>query len=108
MIDQKDYEIAEKLINRLSKIVQLVDFRVFGSRARGEGDEYSDLDIFIEVETLNEELEEKIRDIIWEVSLENCIMISPLIFTREEVEDSPLRASPLVRNIIEEGIKIGR
>jgi len=37
MIDQRDYEIAEKLINRLSEIVQLVDFRVFGSRARGGG-----------------------------------------------------------------------
>jgi len=108
MIDQRDYEIAEKLINRLSEIVQLVDFRVFGSRARGEGDEYSDIDIFIEVETLNDELKEKIRDIIWEVSFENCIMISSLIFTREEIENSPLKASPLVRNIMEEGIEIAR
>jgi len=34
---QDDYEIAEKLRVKLSKVVSLVDFRVFGSRARGEG-----------------------------------------------------------------------
>jgi len=45
---QDDYEIAEKLRVKLSKVVSLVDFRVFGSRARGEGDEYSDMDIFLE------------------------------------------------------------
>lgn len=31
---QDDYEIAEKLRVKLSKVVSLVDFRVFGSRAR--------------------------------------------------------------------------
>lgn len=30
----------------------------------------------------------------------------PLIFTRHEIEDSPLRVSPIVRNICEEGIKV--
>ncbi|HOL55320.1 MAG TPA: nucleotidyltransferase domain-containing protein [bacterium] len=103
---QDDYEIAEKLRVKLSKVVSLVDFRVFGSRARGEGDEYSDMDIFLEVEALNEGLKERILDIIWEVSFETCIVISPLIFTKEEIENSPLKVSPLVKNIMEEGIKI--
>lgn len=31
----KDYEIAKELKEKLSKVVRLVDFRVFGSRARG-------------------------------------------------------------------------
>ncbi len=100
----KDYEIAKKLKERLSEVVQLIDFRVFGSRARGDEDEYSDMDIFLEVESLNKELEEKISDIAWEVGFENFIFISPLIFTKDEIENSPLRSSPIVRNIKEEGV----
>lgn len=64
------------------------------------------MDIFLEVEALNEGLKERILDIIWEVSFETCIVISPLIFTKEEIENSPLKVSPLVKNIMEEGIKI--
>lgn len=102
----KDYEIARQLKERLSKVVQLIDFRVFGSRARGDEDEYSDMDVFIEVETLDKPLKEKIRDIIWEVGFENSVYISPLIFTRYEIEESPLRASPIVKNVTEEGVKV--
>jgi len=85
----KDYEITEKLKKRLSETTPLIDFRVFGSYARDEEEEYSDIDIFIEVETLNKDLKEKILDIIWEINLEAGIVISPLIFTREEVNNSP-------------------
>ncbi|MDI6801083.1 MAG: nucleotidyltransferase domain-containing protein [Thermodesulfovibrionales bacterium] len=103
---QRDYEIAKQLKERLSGIVQMIDFRVFGSRARGDEDEYSDMDVFIEVESLDRELKKKIRDIIWEVGFDNSIYISPLIFTRYELEDSPLRSSPIVQNITEDGVKV--
>ena len=102
----RDREIARDLKKRLSVVVPLVDFRVFGSRAREDADPYSDLDVFIEVENLDRQLRNEIRNIVWEVGFENSIYISPLIFTRHEIEDSPLRASPIVRNICEEGIKV--
>lgn len=105
-MNPKDYEIAKDLKKRLSEVVNLIDFKVFGSRARGEADEYSDMDVFIEVEYLDKQLKEKIRNITWEVGFENSIYISPLIFTRYEIEDSPLRASPIVKNISEEGVKV--
>lgn len=103
---QKDYEIAKDLKKRLSEVVNLIDFKVFGSRARGEADEYSDMDVFIEVESLDKKIKEKISDITWEIGFENLIVISPLIFTRDEIENSPLRASPIVKNIAEEGVAV--
>ncbi|MBA4422616.1 MAG: nucleotidyltransferase domain-containing protein [Syntrophus sp. (in: bacteria)] len=102
----KDKQIAEELKRRLSPIVKLVDFRVFGSRAKGDADEYSDLDIFLEVELLNKALKDRILEIVWEVGFENNIKISALIFTRSEIEDSPLRSSPIVRSVATEGIRI--
>lgn len=103
---KRDKHIAVELKKRLSKIVDLVDFRVFGSRARGDSDEYSDMDVFIEVESLDRKLKNEIRHIAWEVGFKNDIVISPLIFTRYEIEDSPLRVSPIVVNITEEGVRV--
>lgn len=100
----EDLQVAKDLKARLSTVVLLVDFKIFGSRARGTDGEYSDMDIFIEVEHLNKTLKRKIRDIVWEVGFENSLYISSLIFTRFEIENSPLRVSPIVKNIMEEGI----
>jgi predicted nucleotidyltransferase len=102
----KDYKIARELKKKLSEVIQLIDFRIFGSRARGVEDEYSDMDVFIEIERIDKELKKKIRDVIWEVGFKNSIYISPLIFTRYEIEESPLRASPIVENIYEDGVKV--
>ena len=102
----RDYEIAKKLKKKLSEVVQLVDLRVFGSKVRGDEDQYSDMDVFVEVESLDRDVKEKIRDIVWEVGYENFMVISPLIFTRNEIEKSALKASPIVKNIIEEGVPV--
>lgn len=103
-LDQRDYETAKELKRRLSDFVVLLDFRVFGSRARGDGGENSDLDIFIEVSSIDKLLRDKILEVVWELSLEKEIVISPLIFTREEIDKSPLRSSPIVRNILRDGV----
>jgi len=104
VMHKKDYSAARALKEKLAEAVQLVDFRVFGSRARGDNDEYSDMDVFIEVECLTKEEEKKILAIVWEVGFEHFLFISPIIFSRREIEDSPLRSSPIVKNIFEEGI----
>jgi len=102
----KDFEIAKKLKDKIIETAQLVDFKVFGSRAKGVADEYSDLDIFIVVEQLDKVLEEKINEIAWEIGFEYSVYISPLIFTRNELENTPLRAAPIVKNISREGVRI--
>jgi predicted nucleotidyltransferase len=103
---KKDKQIAEELKKSISEFIPLVDFKVFGSRARGDADKYSDMDVFIEVSFINKELKEKISDAAWEVGFKNFTVISPLVFTREEIENSPLRESPIVLNIAQEGVTI--
>lgn len=103
---KRDHEIAVQLKARLADAVKLVDFRVFGSRSRGDADEFSDFDVFIEVETIDEEIKQKIKDLAWEVGFEHLVHISPLVFSRYDVEESPLKASPIMANIASEGVPI--
>ncbi len=106
MLKEKDRKIARELKERLSEVVELLDFKVFGSRARGDADEYSDLDVFLKIESLNKEVKEKISAVVWEVGFNNYTVISPLIFTRDELKNSPLRVSSIVQAISEEGVPV--
>jgi uncharacterized protein len=101
---ERDYEIARKLKRRCSERVPVVEMRVFGSRARGDNESDSDMDVFIEIERYTREIEEIVRDIAWETSLEYFIHVSPLIFSRDEIENSPMRSSPILGNVREEGV----
>ena len=105
-MNPKDYMVAKELKEKLSEVTSLVDLIVFGSRARGNQDEFSDLDISIIVPSLNTELKERIYEIVWEVGFENYVVISPLVFTEDEIENSALRSAPIVKNILEEGVRV--
>lgn len=101
-----DLKVAQELKRRLAAQAKLVDFRVFGSRARGDADETSDMDVFVEVESLTPEVRERIHEVTWEVGFKNFMVISPLVVTRHEIEKTALRSSSIIRSITREGIAV--
>ncbi|MBU1152523.1 nucleotidyltransferase domain-containing protein [bacterium] len=105
-MSSRDYEIAMRLKKRLSEFVQIIELIVFGSRARGDPDEYSDMDVFVKVAYLDNEIKERISDVVWEVGFESFMFISPLICSKEEAENTPLRSAPIIKNIAEQGVSI--
>ena len=105
-MSSKDHQTAKKLKERISAFMPPLDFRLFGSRARGDADEFSDMDIFLEFETIDRDLKSKVKDAAWEMTLESGIVVTTLLFSRQEIENSPLRSSPIVRVIMEEGVPV--
>jgi uncharacterized protein len=106
MISQHDRNLAEVLKNLLITKTSIVDFRVFGSRARGDAADDSDMDVFIEVENLDRVTKRLMSDIVWDFSIDNNVVVSPLFFSRFELEDSPMRSSFIVEEIMAEGVRI--
>lgn len=105
MLTETDRQIAREFQHRLMAVVPVLDLRVFGSRARGDAAPDSDLDIFIEVETLPPQLRQCISEIAWEVGFEMDRLISTLVTTREELEHGAMGANPLILEVERAGVR---
>ncbi len=106
MLTEADREVAKTFQQRLKAIAPVLDMRVFGSRARGDAIDESDLDIFVEVETLTGKLRQRIFELAWEVGFEMDRVISTIVVTHDDLQHGAVGANPLILNIEREGIRI--
>jgi predicted nucleotidyltransferase len=79
---------------------------LFGSRARGDHEPDADYDVLVVVERLDQTIHRAISDCAWEAGFEDCLVLVPVVLTRDEMEHSPLRSSLLMQAVREEGIPI--
>lgn len=103
--------ITEQLVNiyRNAYGNAIVSILLYGSYARNEESNQSDVDIVAIVKGNREELQKKLR-IVWEesadIGLENDVVVSPTVVPFDEFER--YRTSlPYYMNIEKEGIKVG-
>lgn len=84
----------------------IIDIRLFGSKARGQGGQDSDLDVMIEIPDYDRAMTEEIDDIIYRINLEHDVFISALFFGKDELEDGPMSEAPIYKVIQREGIPL--
>ena len=95
-------ELREELFAKY----RIIDIRLYGSKARGEGREDSDLDIMIEIPEYDRAVVAEIDDIIYRINLEHDVFISALIFGRDELEEGPMSEAPIYKVIQREGVPL--
>ena len=92
---------------RVRDLFDVVDFVLFGSVARGEADEESDLDLMIVVsQSLSRSKRHEITDIVFEVNLEFGTNFSTLVVDQESWDTGMLSVLPLKDEIIRDGIRL--
>ncbi len=105
-MQERDLSIARNLRERLQGIVPIQRMVIYGSRARDDASAESDMDVFIEVLSITPEQRVRIREVAWEVSLENEVLITTFVATSNSLIYGPLRANPILKSIEAEGITV--
>ncbi len=91
----------------LLKRLSLYKMILFGSRARGDAEQYSDMDVLVILDKASGGQDyEYVSDCAWEAGFEHGIVVVPVVFTREEWENSPERYSLLAQAVEKEGVLI--
>lgn len=107
MVKEKDRRVVERCKNlMLERGVPLHSVVLFGSRARGDEDEDSDYDVLVVVEWLDRTIRGIVSRCAWEVGFEDCLLIVPVVVTKDEIEKSPFRSSLLMQAVREDGTVI--
>ena len=94
----------DALKNSLQKKYELLDLKVYGSKAKGSDNQESDLDVMIVLKNLTHDIESEIDDLIFDINLEHDCLITALFFSQEELAAGPMSESPIYRKIIQEGV----
>jgi predicted nucleotidyltransferase len=102
---QKDLPLIIK--NNIKKINPDVEITLFGSRARGDTNKYSDWDFLI---LTNEDITEKKKDIyrskLYDIELEYDQVISSIIENKTKWQSMKNQVTPLYKRIKKDGIEL--
>ena len=102
---------SEVIIENITKAIHTQDPTaqafLFGSRARGDNKPDSDWDILILInnQTVTSEIEDRFRDVLYNIELESGQIISTFIYPKSFWNNS-LKYSPLYRAVKREGVKL--
>ena len=106
MISGIDKNIAQEFKKKLTGVIPILDFVIFGSRARGDATFESDLDVFIKVEQITPVQRDQISEIACDVGYERDRVITTFVATSNHLENGPLGANPIMLQIENEGIRL--
>jgi predicted nucleotidyltransferase len=99
--------ILEHFKTRLRERLQVQKVILFGSRARGDADPQSDLDVVVVLDDgADAAAREYVSDCAWDAGFAHGIVVVPVVFTRSEWEHGPERQSLFVRAVEAEGVLV--
>jgi predicted nucleotidyltransferase len=81
---------------------------LYGSYARGDYDEESDIDIMVLVTLNGDELkkvEKKVSEIAWDIGIEHNVLVTAFVYNRDLFNER-LPISPFYRNVMSEGVQL--
>jgi len=101
-----ELEALRKLKEALARDFRLVELRLFGSKARGDSDPESDIDVLIVLEVLNRGIRRQVSALCCDSSIDHHVVISPVLYSLAEFTSGHTRITPFYQNVEREGVSV--
>lgn len=107
-LNKREFEIIQKYKNELEKNYssEIGKFYLFGSKARGDFQQNSDIDILITLKNYNWKLGDKIRRIGYELDEDIEYKFSILILPESEFQSLKEKNYQFILNVLKDGVLI--
>jgi uncharacterized protein len=100
-------QVLDRFKSSLRERLNVFQIILFGSRARGDADSFSDMDVVV---ILDAEADDRSREMVsncaWEAGFEFGIVVAPIVFSRAEWETDASRHSLLGKAVVQEGLAV--
>ena len=108
ILNEKEKLALKKFRMRIEEVLSdnLVEVKLFGSRARGDARKDSDIDILVITADGDWHVRNVIYDIATDILLDDGICISPKVINKKEYGYLYKIKTPFIKNVIREGITI--
>ncbi|MCE5323364.1 nucleotidyltransferase domain-containing protein [bacterium] len=105
IISEQDKQLLTELKNVVGEHVPDAQVALYGSAARGSAGPDSDYDILILTKRkLSSSRERELREAVYELGLNEQVLLSLAIYSKDEWKSPVFRGSPYRKNVIKEGI----
>jgi predicted nucleotidyltransferase len=105
-LSKREKDALADIKSEISRKYRLRWMKLIGSKARGDFDEESDVDVVIVLDELKWEIEKDIYEICFYTGLKYDILISPIVYSDDEIKNKLLQATPFYKVVEKEGIPI--
>ena len=107
-LNSKDQQVAIAFVDKIRQHFdgQLVSAFLFGSRARGEAEPDSDMDLLVVMAVADPEVRKAIHHLAAEVWLENGIFLSTLVWSQDHWHKVAQLQTLLYQSICRDGIDL--
>ena len=105
-LTRAEQHVVTKLVATLRKEFGASRILLYGSAARGQLAEGSDIDLLVVLPQVTWEIEKQVVKRCFQAELQCGRVISAACFTAGELTETPLRASPFVLNAHKEGVAL--
>jgi uncharacterized protein len=107
-LKSKDAAALGEFVTRLRAVLgnNLVEVKLFGSKATGRDQADSDIDVLVAVKNGSVKTEDNVLDIAFDINLKHEVYISPRVIDRATLADPVWSITPFLKAIAKEGIAL--